>query len=264
MTEPNSPILLERSGAIAHLRFNRPAALNTINRAMAEAFLEACRALRDDPALRVVLLSAEGKAFMAGGDVVEIGAAPGEAPQRARAIIAPLHAGLAILGGLAQPVIASVHGAVAGAGVSIALACDLCIGADDTCFNLAYARIGASPDGSASWSLPRVVGLRKAMELMLLCENVEAAEALRLGMLNRVVARAELERESMALAQRLAEGPTLALGHTKRLLRTSFERDYASQLEAEQAAFCASAASADFSEGLAAFFARRRAVFSGA
>lgn len=264
MTELTAPLLLERNGAIARLRFNRPAALNTINRAMADAFLAACRSLREDPALRVVLLSAEGKAFMAGGDVLEIGALPGQAPERARAIIGPLHEGLAILAGLAQPVIASVHGAVAGAGVSIALACDLCIAADDTRFNLAYARIGASPDASASWSLPRVVGLRKAMELMLLCENVEAGEALRLGMVNRVVARADLERESMALAQRLAEGPTLALGHAKRLLRTSFESDYLRQLDAEQAAFCASAASADFAEGLAAFFNRRPAAFRGA
>jgi 2-(1,2-epoxy-1,2-dihydrophenyl)acetyl-CoA isomerase len=264
MSELTAPILIERSGAIARLRFNRPAALNTIGRAMAEAFLDACHGLRDDPAMRVVLLSAEGKAFMAGGDVVEIGAVAGDEPQRARAIIEPLHKGLAILASLPQPVIASVHGAVAGAGVSIALACDLCIAADDTRFNLAYARIGASPDASASWSLPRVVGLRKAMELMLLCENVDAAEALRLGMVNRVVARAELEHESMALAQRLAAGPTVALGHTKRLLRTSFENNYVRQLDAEQEAFCASAASADFGEGLAAFFAKRRAAFSGA
>lgn len=264
MTRPATPILLERVGAVATIHFNRPAALNAINREMAEGLLLACRTLERDRTVRAIVLRGEGKAFMAGGDIAVFHADIGHAAQLAASIIEPLHAALALLASLPQPVLASVHGPVAGAGVSIALACDLCIAADDTQFNLAYARIGASPDGAASWSLPRAVGLRKAMELMLLTESVGAAEALRLGLVNRVVARAELDDATAALAQRLADGPTVAFGHTKRLLRNAFGADLGQQLTAERAAFCACAGSADFAEGLDAFFEKRRACFSGA
>lgn len=262
----SAPLLFERDGAIAHLRFNRPAALNAIDRAMAQSLLDACRELADcgTDRLRLVVLSGEGKAFMAGGDLASFHADLAAAPQTAAAIIEPLHQALAILAALPQPVLGSLHGAVAGAGVSLALACDLCIAADDTVFNLAYTRIGASPDGSASWSLPRVVGLRKAMELLLLSEAVDATEAQRLGLVNRVAPRARLEQETAALAARLAGGPTFAYGQAKHLLRASLGNGLLAQMQAEQQAFCACAGSADFAEGLQAFFGKRRAVFSGA
>ncbi|CAN7606760.1 enoyl-CoA hydratase/isomerase family protein [Duganella sp. LjRoot269] len=259
-----APVLLERAGAVATIRFNRPAALNAIDRATAEALLAACREIENDASVRVIVLRGEGKAFMAGGDIARFHADLPNAAQLAADIITPLHAALTLLAALPQPVLASVHGAVAGAGVSIALACDLCITADDAQFNLAYARIGASPDGSASWSLPRTIGLRKAMELMLLCDSVDAGEALRLGLVNRVVARAGLDEATAALAQRLAAGPTFAYGQTKRLLRGAFGNDLARQLDLEQAAFCACAGSDDFAEGVNAFFGKRKAAFSGA
>ncbi|MES2257002.1 MAG: enoyl-CoA hydratase-related protein [Pseudomonadota bacterium] len=263
MSSVTAPILLERSGAVASIHFNRPAALNAIDRAMAESFLAACRLLEGDASVRAIVLRGEGKAFMAGGDIAHFHRDLANAPQLAADIIAPLHTALALLASLPQPVLACVHGAVAGAGVSLALAADLCIAADDTQFNLAYARIGASPDGGATWSLPRVVGLRKAMELTLLTDSVDAAEALRLGLVNRVVARADLPEASAKLAQRLASGPTLALGHTKRLLRGALGAGLGQQLDAEQAAFRACAASTDFAEGLNAFFDKRKAVFTG-
>lgn len=263
MNDNDAPVLLTHAGAVATIRFNRPAALNAINRELAEGLLAAVRALQEHPSTRAVVLRGEGKAFMAGGDLARFQADPACAPQTASAIIEPLHAALALLAALPVPVLASVHGAVAGAGVSVALACDLCIAADDAQFNMAYARIGASPDGSASWSLPRVVGLRKAMELMLLCESVDAAQALRLGMVNLVAPRALLAAVTDAMAQRLAGGATTALGHTKRLLRASSGNTLAQQLELEQAAFRDCAGTEDFKEGLNAFFDKRRAAFSG-
>ena len=155
------------------------------------------------------------------------------------------------------------NGPVAGAGLSIALLADLAIAADDAQFTLAYARIGASPDGSATWSLPRIVGLRKALELALLAETIDAAEALRLNLVNRVVPREHLEGETAALAARLAAGPALAYGRIKQLMRTSFDRSLAEQLAEEAAAFTALAASADFAEGVSAFVGKRPPRFTG-
>ncbi len=262
MSSSDSPVVYQREGALARIRFNRPASLNAIDQSLSEALLAICQAIQADPGVRVVLLSGAGKAFLAGGDLQPFHADLPGAPATAGRIIRPLHAALAILTALPLPVLGSLHGAVAGAGVSVALACDLCIAASDTRFNLAYARVATSPDGAATWSLPRVVGLRKALELALLADTFDAAEALRMGLVNRVVAPDALAAETEALAQRLAQGPTIAFGHTKRLMRASFERAMADQMEAECAAFAACAASADFAEGLAAFFEKRRPAFA--
>jgi 2-(1,2-epoxy-1,2-dihydrophenyl)acetyl-CoA isomerase len=160
-------------------------------------------------------------------------------------------------------VIASVHGAVAGAGLSLALACDFAIAAEGTRFTFAYANIGASCDLSGSWSLPRLVGLRKALEIALLGQPLDAAEALRLGLVNRVVPEAELETQTLALAQRLASGPAQSIAQMKRLMRISFEHDLRGQLDAERSAFLACATGADFAEGVDAFIAKRPPRFGG-
>jgi 2-(1,2-epoxy-1,2-dihydrophenyl)acetyl-CoA isomerase len=143
------------------------------------------------------------------------------------------------------------------------LAADLALAADDAYFTLAYCKIGLSPDGGASWSLPRIVGLRRAMEIALLGDRFNAARAAELGLVNRVVARAELARETAALAARLAAGPTAALARTKALLNQSFTTPLSAQLTAEQRAFAACGAEPDFAEGLAGFFEKRPAAFSG-
>mgnify|MGYP002622210113 CR=1 FL=1 len=153
--------------------------------------------------------------------------------------------------------------AVAGAGVSIATNLDLAIAAQDTVFNLAYARIGASPDCGASFSLPRLVGLRRALEIALLSEDIGAAEALALGLVNRVVPAAELEAETARLAARLAAGAPAAQGRIKRLMRQSLERDLQTQLDAEARAFAECAATEDFAGAVAAFLERRAPHFNG-
>lgn len=263
MTTSNSPIVFERRGAVASIRFNRPAALNAINQEMAESLRSIFQELAASRDVRVIVLSGEGPAFMAGGDLTRFQADKAHAAKTADAIITPLHQALMMLASLPQLVIASVHGSVAGAGVSVALACDLCIAAIGTQFNLAYARIGASPDASASWSLPRIVGMRKALELTLLAETFSAEEALRLGIVNRLVPAHSLADETEVLVRRLAAGPGFAYGQIKRLMRSTFDKTLEEQLDAERDAFCACAGTADFAEGLDAFFEKRRPVYHG-
>ena len=248
---------------IARLHFQRPERLNAIDVAMAEAFNKAASALAADRTVRVVVMTGAGRAFMAGGDLNAFHADPTGGMQAARAIIDPLHNGLATLATIDAPVVAALQGAVAGAGVSLALAADLAIAADDARFTLAYAKIGASCDGSASWSLPRVVGLRRAMEIALLADPLDAQTALAYGLVNRVVPVTTLGAEIDALAKRLAAGPTLAYGRIRRLLRTSFERDLPAQMRAERDAFCESARTQDFAEGVAAFLGKRAARSEG-
>jgi 2-(1,2-epoxy-1,2-dihydrophenyl)acetyl-CoA isomerase len=168
-----------------------------------------------------------------------------------------------ILASARQPVIASVQGVAAGAGASLIFAADLAIAAEDAGLNLAYVNVAATPDCSASWSLPRLVGLRKAMEIALLGERIEASEALRLGLFNRVVPTGALEDETRKLAQRLSRAAPLALQGIKRLMRESLNRTLQEQLAAEQLSFASGAATEDFHEALEAFFARRPPHFSG-
>lgn len=258
-----SPIIFERAEGIASIRFNRPSVLNALDEAMVAALRASVETAARDERVRVVVLSGEGRGFMAGGDVGRFHAAGPEAPSLVRRVIEPFHAAVARLAEMPKPVVASLHGPVAGAGLSFALLADLAIAADDAQFTLAYARIGASPDGSATWSLPRIVGLRKALELALLAETIDAAEALRLNLVNRVVPREHLEGETAALAARLAAGPALAYGRIKQLMRTSFDRSLAEQVAEEAAAFTALAASADFAEGVSAFVGKRPPRFTG-
>ena len=256
-----APLLVERQGAIATLTFNRPEALNALDVATAQALLAALQGLARDGGVRAVLLRGAGRAFVAGGDLATLRADP---VQGARALLEPLNAALLVLQQLDAPVIAQVHGAAAGAGLSLMLMCDFVLAAQGTTFNLAYINLGTSCDVGASWALPRLVGLRQALEIALLGETFAADDALRLGLVNRVLPAAELDTAARAFAERIASGPTVAYGHMRRLMRASFERDLAGQLQAEAQAFERCARTADLREGIEAFFGRRKAVFGGA
>ncbi len=253
-------VTLTRDGAVAHLRFNRPHQLNAVNVPTATAFLACCREIAASPAIRAVILSGAGDAFGAGGDLNELkddpaGAAPG--------LIGPVHEAVKLMARIDAPFVASVHGVVAGGSLSLAMACDLVVAAEGTKFNLAYVKIGATCDGSASWSLPRLVGTRNAMAIALLGDNFDASEAHRLGMVNQVVAPAALESTSLAIAQRLANGPTLAIGRMKRMIRSSFDRDLDAQLDLEQQEFVANAGTDDFKGAINAFLNKQKPRFNG-
>lgn len=256
----SNPVLVMREGGMVTLALNRPAAMNALDLPTASAFLAACRSLKDDPEVRVVVIRGEGRAFGVGGDLAALQQDP---LATAHALIGDLHEAVLLLASLNAPVIASLHGVVAGGSLSLSMACDLAIAAEGTRFNLAYANVAANCDVAGSWSLPRLVGLRNALQIALLSDTFDAAEALRLGLVNRVVPLEKLKEETLALAQRLAAGPTLAYGRMKRLLRQSLETDLPTQLDAERENFKASTQTQDFKEAVDAFFAKRPAVFKG-
>lgn len=261
MTDTPSPVLrVEREGAIATLCFNRPAALNAVDVPMAQALLAAVQDIAAHPGVRAVVLRGAGKGFMAGGDLATLAADP---VQGAIDLIGPLNEAVALLHSLDAPVIAQVHGVAAGAGLSLMLQADFVLAAEGTRFNLAYINLGTSCDVGASWALPRLVGLRKALEIALLGDTLDAAEAERLGLVNRVLPAAELDAAVAQLAQRLANGPTVALGHMRRLMRSSFDHDIRTQLAAEAAAFDRCARTADLPAGIQAFFDKQPPVFQG-
>ena len=260
-------VLLERQGAVARIVLNAPAALNAIDREMAREFSRVAAEVGEDPAVRCVIVTGAGPHFMAGGDIrcfaewLELPAAERDA--RLGALISDVSDAVRSLRTMAKPVIGAVRGAAAGFGFSLMCACDLVIASDTTNCKLAYCQIAASPDGGGSHTLPRLVGVRKAMEIALLDEPIKAARALELGLVTKVVADAALEDEVMALAQRLAGQATGAFGRTKRLFNASLENDLSTQLAAERQAFVAGAATQDFAEGVAAFLGRRQPQFRG-
>jgi len=260
MSEP--AVLVAREGGVATLTLNRPQALNALDQALTLALREGVLAAEHDPAVRCLVLRG-GEHFMAGGDLkwfstlVE-GRSGGENRVQFEALIHEVHTVILALRRMPKPVLASVRGAVAGFGMSLMMACDLALAADNAYFTLAYTLIGTSPDGGSTFSLPRIVGQKKAMEIALLGERFDAAAAERLGLVNRVVAAASLEAETNKLASRLANGPTAVYGRTKALLNGSLNASLESQLQREAEAFAQSASEPDFREGLAAFLEKRK------
>jgi 2-(1,2-epoxy-1,2-dihydrophenyl)acetyl-CoA isomerase len=250
------PILVSRDGAVATLRFNRPEALNAIDLGLAEAFETILDELTSDATLRVIVLDGAGRAFMAGGDLsVFRGAA--NLPDAVDILIGPLHRAVKVMHAAPQIVLASLHGAVAGAGLSIALLADLAVAADTVKLNMAYSRIHAVPDCGGSWALARLTGARKALEIALLSENIDANEALRLGLVNRVVPADRLADETASLAAQLAAQSLASVRGIRTLMRDALSRSLGEQLEAERLAFRAAAMEPDFANAIDGFFARR-------
>ena len=258
--EDASSVLLSREGGIARVVMNRPEQLNAIDVPMAARFAQVCQEVAADSSVRVVVISGSGRGFGAGGD---LSAFREEPTQAAASIIEHVHVGLLQLTTMNAPVLASVHGVVAGGSLSLTSACDLAIAAEGTRFNLAYVNVAASCDVSGSWSLPRLVGLRNALQIALLGETFDAQEAYRLGLVNRVVPADQLADQTEQWVRKFAQGPTRALGRMKRLMRTSFNHDLPTQLELESQGFQDCTRDADFQEAMSAFFAKRKPQFQG-
>ena len=257
----SEPVLLQRDGPVATLTFNRPDALNTLDLAMVEALVARTAEVAADDTIRVVVLRGAGKHFMAGGDIrtfaAELARPPAERQASFQRMVERVHVAIEHLHRMPHPVVGRVHGAVAGIGLSFMNACDLVVASDDAYFTSAYRHIALTPDGGGSWALPRLVGMRKAMEILLLSERFEAAEALRLGLVNKVVAPDALDAAVDAVVGALAAAPVLAVRNTKRLVRESSGRTLSEQLQAEAVSFGQCSATSDFAEGIAAFVDKR-------
>ncbi len=263
----NDTVLLAVEAGIATLTLNRPKALNALDAAMVEGLTLALDRIEADPEARVLVIEGSGGGFMAGGDLRGfsewLDLPPAERKLRFERFIGAVHPQILRLRRLNQPVIASVHGPVAGFGLSLMLACDLAVAAENSVFTLAYSLIGTSPDGGSSFFLPRQVGLKKAMEIALLGDRFDAPTALRLGLVNEVVSVGELKTRTRMIAERLAKGPARAYAATKRLMNGSATATLETQLKAEMESFAACSATEDFLEGITAFLGKRPARFGG-
>lgn len=257
------PVLYAAADGIARIRFNRPDVLNALDEATGSAFIAGIDRALDDPAVRVILFSGAGRSFMAGGDLGSFRRAPDPALLIAR-LITPLHDALLRLAASPKITLCAAQGPVAGAGMSVFLGADLGLLAEDASLSTAYVRIAGSPDCGGTEALVRHLGRRRALEALLLSDPIPAAEALRLGLANRLVPPDRLMVEAEALAARLAAGPPQALGRIKALVREAPTRSTEAQFAAEAESFIALARTQDFREGLDAFFEKRPPRFTGA
>jgi len=258
----SDPVQLHFDGPVARIVFDRPDALNAVDVATAQAFDRATAAIVAKPEVRVAVLSGNGRAFMAGGDLGAFRRSADRAAE-AEAIIAPMNTALERLHASNVLTVALVHGPVAGAGLSLTLAADFVIAADTAAFSFAYLKIGAPADCGITWTLPRIVGLRRALWLAIEGSTLPAPQALDWGLITRIVPADALAEEGARLAARLAAQAPGAAAALKRLLVESFGREFAPTLEVEKQAFKIAAATEDFAEALTAFFEKRPARFTG-
>ena len=256
-------ILFEKADGVADVALNRPEKLNAFDGTMHEELYAALDDAANDEGVRCVVLRGQGRGFSAGADLAGIIAGSDGAPDLGEYLRSTYSRLVRRLVSMEKPIVASLHGPVYGAGVGISLACDLRVAARSAKFSVAFIKIGLMPDAGVSFFLPRVVGLGRALEMSMLGDPVEADEALRIGLVNRVVPDDELSGETAALASRLAAMPTAAISKTKGALYASFENDLDAVLEREAEGQTSCGYSADHEEGVQAFFEKREAKFTG-
>jgi 2-(1,2-epoxy-1,2-dihydrophenyl)acetyl-CoA isomerase len=258
-------VLYSLDNSVATIRMNRPDALNALSLQLGKDLATAVHQCILDEA-RAVILTGSGRAFCSGGDLREMrsmGEQQGSIEAFLDEPLKALHEVIRLIRETPVPFIAAVNGVCAGAGTNFALACDLVLAADDASFNEAFVRIGLSPDCGGSYFLPRAVGEKLAAELLMTGSTVSAQRAAEIGMINRVVPAADLMTEADKLASQLAKGPTAAIGRVKKMLNASFSNDLDEQLKLEADCQVESGKSADFKEGVTAFFEKRPPNFSG-
>jgi 2-(1,2-epoxy-1,2-dihydrophenyl)acetyl-CoA isomerase len=248
---------------LARITLSRPDNANALDLTMMRELMEAAIACDEDPSVRAVLIDSEGRLFCAGGDLAEFARAGEALPKLLKEATVYLHAAISRLVRTRAPVIAAVQGHAAGAGFSLAMACDLVLAASSARFTMAYTRAGLVPDGGSTYFLPRLIGRRRSLELMLTNRTLSAAEALDWGLVSRVVEDDQLGAEALRLAREIAQGPTGAFGGVKRVVLRSESETLESQMEIEARAIADAARSADGQEGIRAFLAKRPPKFSG-
>ncbi len=253
-------VLTEQDGGVLTVTLNRPEVLNGLTDDVLDAITAGCRQAASDDTIRVVVITGAGRGFCSGQDL-RAGAESGDIDIRGhlRDHYVPM---IRSIRELEKPVIASVNGVAAGAGMSLALAADFRIAGESARFIQAFVRIGLVPDAGSSYFLPRLVGTAKALELAMLGDTVDSAEALRCGLVHRVVPDADLAHATAEFAGRLARGPRSA-GLVKRLILESLDNDLDHQLQREEEAQVLAAASDDFRAGVEAFITKHAPEFTG-
>lgn len=259
-----SPLLIERQGSVVRLTLNRPRAGNSIDIEMAKALMEAAIACDEDPGVRCVVLTGAGRMFCAGGDVRLFASAGDRIPHLLKELTSYLHAAVSRLARMEKPLITVINGPAAGAGFSLALLGDIALASRDASFTLAYGKLGLSPDGGSTWLLPRLIGLRRAQELMLTDPTLPADRAAELGLVTRVCEAAALAAEADLLVDQLSRSAVGAWGRTRELLLGTYGASLESHLEAEARAIARAGRTAESREGIAAFAERRPADFVSA
>lgn len=253
----------EVTDGVAVATFNRPDAANAMHLPLCEELLDISIRCDEDPAIRAVVFTGEGKMFSAGGDIAFFKKEGDDLPAMAKKMTVFLHAAISRLHRMDPPVICAVNGTAAGAGFSFAIQGDLVLAGESTKLTMAYTRLGVSPDGSASYFLPRRVGTKRALDLILTNRLLTAEEAREWGLVDYVHPDDKLMEEAMKLAGQLAKGPTGAYGRVKHLIHDSMNESLESQMERETRGIADSMRSADGKEGIDAFLAKRPANFGG-
>jgi len=256
-------LLFTQQENIATITFNRPDAMNCFNQKMADELKAVTHEIKKNDQVRAVLLQGSGHLFMAGGDIQFFYKNLPTMPEGILEIVQTLNEAVINLMHMPKPVLASVHGSVAGVGMSLMMACDLVIAAADTKFTMAYSGIGISPDGGASYLLPRLVGTKKAMEWLLLSEVFDATTAQLHGLINWTCPADQLTAQTKKLLDRLAQGPTYSYAKTKRLVNETWNHSLPEQLVDEGEAFIACSISKDFHSGVTHFLNKTKPTFVG-
>lgn len=249
---------------VAQIVLNRPDEANTLTKVLVDDFCEVVGRCSRDPSIRAVLLSAaKGRFFSAGGDLAYFSQQGDKLPNVLKDLLWKFHPAVEVFSKMDAPVVVAVDGVAAGIGLSMVLNSSYVIASKSASFCVAYTGAGLTPDGGASYLLPRIVGLRRAEELILTNRVLNANEAKEWGLVNRVVETEELNETALAMARNLANGPTKAFGASRRLLLQSFSTDMHQQLVDEGVSIAEMTKTNDGKEGIAAFLEKRKAEFIG-
>ena len=249
---------------VAHIVLARAKQANTVNLAFAKELRDAVEKCKADDNVRAVLLSAEeGPIFSAGGDLGGFAAYGEKLPEKMQDMMDEFHVPIQTLSEIDAPLVVAVNGVAAGAGFSMVLSASIVIASENARFSMAYTGAGLTPDGSSTYFLPKIVGLRRAEELMVTNRQLSAQEALEWGIVNQLVDETELMEKALKTAKRLAKGPSKAYGNVRRLLLSSYDTDLFVQLQREGESIVEMTKTADGKEGIAAFLEKRRPAFKG-
>jgi 2-(1,2-epoxy-1,2-dihydrophenyl)acetyl-CoA isomerase len=257
-------LLFEVRNHVAYVTLNRPEAANALNAEVAQGLEEISLRCDEDPAVRAVLLTGAGKMFCGGGDLKAFAAQPSaELPAYLKKVTLYLHKAIHRFARMKAPLIIAVNGNAGGGGMSLAMAGDIVLAGESSRFTMAYTRVGLTPDGSSTYFLPRLIGLRRTMELALTNRTLTAREAEAIGLITRAVPDAELMKQAEALAAEIAQGATKAFGGVKRLLYAAANTSLDEQMELESEFIADCGRTRDGQEGIASFLAKRAPKFTG-